>query len=176
MLLLPEYLKDFTRWAYVTGWRAGSIKSLRWSEVDGDTISVRAQYSKNREAIKVPIVGPLRLIVARRQADREGDYVFHYPDGRPIGNYKIAWRTATKKAGLAGKMFHDLRRTAATNLRRSGVAENVAMQITGHKTRSMFDRYDIRSTEDVRAALVQREQWELGEQQRQLTPVTEKVQ
>jgi len=154
---LPDYLWDFTRWARLTGWRAGSIRSLRWEEVDEDKVLCRAQYSKDRTAHSMPLVGPLREIVDRRRAERTGPYVFSYPDGRPIGSYKTAWKGALKRAGLHGKLFHDLRRTAATELRRSGVPEDVAMVITGHRTRSMFSRYNIVDLGDVSRAIQQRE-------------------
>jgi len=172
---LPAYLRDFARWAHLTGWRAGSIRSLRWEEVDEDTILCRAQYSKDRTAHRMPLIGPLREIIERRRAERTGPYVFSYPDGRPIGSYKNAWKGALKRAGLSGKLFHDLRRVAATELRRSGVPEDVAMAITGHRTRSMFSRYNIVDLGDVSRAIEQREAYR-QRQRSQRPTVTRRVQ
>ena len=74
---------------------------------------------------------------------------------RPILKYAKAWKAATVAAGLTGRIPHDLRRTAVRNMVRRGVPERVAMQLTGHKTRSIFERYNIVSAGDLRAAAMQ---------------------
>ncbi len=173
----PGYLKDFVRFAYLTGWRKGEIISLLWADVDrdGDAIRLRPEHSKNGRDRTVMLDGDLDALIERRwQArlfSRGGDahvtdLVFHR-DGEPVGDFRKAWATACVEAGLyrivvtdtkgaekkvPDRLFHDLRRTAARNMVRAGVPERVAMEITGHRTRSMFDRYNIVSEDDLRVA------------------------
>jgi integrase len=72
----------------------------------------------------------------------ECGFVFHRL-GEPLKNFRGAWDSAVERAGLDGLEFHDLRRSGVRNLSRSGVPEAVIMRITGHRTRAMFDRYNI---------------------------------
>jgi integrase len=159
---LPADLRDFTRFAYLTGWRKGEIISLKWTDVDRDAgaIRLRPEAAKTGRGRTVMLEGDLAELIDRRWESRlfekDGDVrvtalVFHR-DGKPVGDFKKSWATACRAAGAPDKLFHDLRRTAARNMVRAGVPERVAMAVTGHVTRSMFDRYNIVSEDDLRMA------------------------
>jgi integrase len=159
---LPAYLRDFTRFAYLTGWRKGEIISLKWTDVDRDAgaIRLRPEAAKTGRGRTVMLEGDLAQLIDRRWQARlfEKDshvrvaaLVFHR-DREPVGDFRKAWATACHAAGVPDKLFHDLRRTAARNMVRAGVPERVAMAVTGHVTRSMFDRYNIVSEDDLRLA------------------------
>jgi len=78
--------------------------------------------------------------------------------GLPLGRGAIrsAWKQATKRAGVAGRLLHDLRRSAARDFRRAGVSEGEIMKLCGWETRSMFDRYNVIDEQDLAAAVAKR--------------------
>ena len=104
----------------------------------------------------------LVTVIERRWTAREfsradgtiglSEFVFHR-NGEPVKEFRNTWATSCRRAGIGKKHFHDFRRTAARNMVRAGVPQTVAMSITGHKTVSMFNRYNITSQEDRRDAL-----------------------
>lgn len=151
---LPEHLKDPIRFLYFSGWRVGEMRSLEWRDVYADAIRLRSENSKNKRSRELPLMGDLAAIIARAKAGRRFDcpYVFHH-DGKQLKDFRRSWDTACKDAGHAGLLVHDLRRSATRNLIRAGVSEKVAMGITGHKTRSTFDRYNITTSDDLRNAV-----------------------
>jgi integrase len=75
---------------------------------------------------------------------------------RRIGNFRGVRLTACKSAGVEGRLVHDLRRTAARDLRRAGVSEGEIMKLCGWKTRAMFDRYCMISEQDLARAVAKR--------------------
>jgi integrase len=81
-----------------------------------------------------------------------GPWVCHYRGERLRRVQKKLWDKISTRVGLTDKLFHDLRRTAISNMVRRGISERIAMEISGHRTRSVFDRYDIVSEADIRDA------------------------
>ena len=79
-------------------------------------------------------------------------FLFTWPDGSRIKDFRGAWTKATKAAGVPDLIFHDLRRSAVRRMKRKGVPTSTAMLITGHLTRMVFDNYDAANAEDVASA------------------------
>src|ERR1019366_7699060 len=77
------------------------------------------------------------------------DFVFTRDDGKPVFDFRTAWEHACERAGCPDLLFHDLRRTAARNLRRLGVSEGVVMRIGGWRSRNGFERYNIVDEQDL---------------------------
>jgi integrase len=154
--LPDDDLRDFTEWAYWTGMRKGESAALTWATCDRETWTLRlhARDAKTGKGRVLALDGPLRAIMERRLRARRLDtpLIFHR-DGAPVGDFRKAWGSACRATGLSGRLFHDLRRTGVRNLVRAGVPQSVAMAISGHRTDSVFRRYDITSETDLREAV-----------------------
>jgi integrase len=143
---LPPSYRDVLDFAYYSGWRRNEILGLTWNEVDlaGGVVRLTPLRSKTKAGRVLPVSQPLRQVLQRRQRRRRnGDLRVFDRDGVPVRKWRTALRDACRKAKVPHRLLHDCRRTAARNLIRAGVPERVAMLLTGHKTRAVFDRYNI---------------------------------
>jgi integrase len=173
---LPDYFKPVVTFAYYTGWRKQEILSLKWNQIDlsGRTVRLEVGTTKNDKGRLIVLDGELLEAIQgqwerRKVAEIPGQsptllcpFVFHR-DGKPIRDFRKAWNKARKETGLAAKILHDFRRTAVRDAVRAGVPERVAMMESGHKTRSVFDRYNIVSEDDLKEAA--RRRWEHAQNQ-----------
>jgi len=160
---LPAPLQPVVTFAYIAGWRiADEVLPLEWRRVDLSAGEIRLDRgtTKNDEGRVFPITDDLRALFVEQRQERDRllrekgllcPYVFHR-DGKPIKRFEKAWKAACVAAGCPGRIPHDFRRTAVRNMVRSGVPERVAMELTGHKTRSVFERYNIVSPGDFDVA------------------------
>lgn len=160
--LLPTHLRPLVTLLYWCGCRIGETLQIEWTQVDLDAHQIRLEpeQTKTDEARVLPL--PSVLVDVLRQIEPKEGRVF---DGT---NLRKEWMKACAACGLgtitevegrpydpiySGLTLHDLRRSAVRNLRKAGVSEKEAMTISGHKTRSVFERYNIVSTDDVMGAM-----------------------
>jgi integrase len=184
---LPNHLKDPVGFLYYSGWRVREMRKIQWKHLDPSAKSLRLppELSKNKKGRLLPLTGELATIIKRAKARRRLDcpYIFHH-NGKPFGSFRKAWKTACVAVGLGrfikdekgkkkyeGIIVHDLRRSCVRHLIQAGVGEKLAMQLTGHKTRSVFDRYNIVSDADLQEAS-ERQQAYLAKQKQEPTTVT----
>jgi integrase len=156
---LPENLRPLVSFLYFTGCRKGAALKITWDMVEKDcsAINMPGEITKSGDPLVLPLTGwGLKDVAAllRKQFRTDGR-VF---DTR---NLRVEWNKACVAAGLgtmAGRLrtgltIHDMRRSAVRNLTRAGVSRSVAMEISGHKTEHIFERYNITDSSDVAAAL-----------------------
>ncbi len=160
------------------------MRGLKWSHVDLDNGIVRIEpgEAKNKDGRTVYLDEELKEIFIQQSLFRRKHgtilvYVFSSEDGSGrINEFRKTWNTACRTVGIgydykitrkyvkdwedklsAGPTIHDFRRSAVRNMVRSGISERIAMKVSGHKTRSVFDRYDIVNDADLKLAAQKQE-------------------
>lgn len=157
---IPSYLKGFVTFAYKVGWRISEISELTWKQVDRTQGIVRLEVgeTKNNDGRTVYLDTELKNVFNHQWEIRKSErkllpYVFLNRNGtQRLKRFDKEWKKACDSAGIGVRLFHDFRRTAVRNMVRSGVPERVAMMISGHKTRSVFNRHNIVSDHDLKVA------------------------
>ncbi len=183
---LSQYLKAVSSLAYHSGWREEEILSRTIDNVDMNEGAIRLGpgETKNEEGRTYYMNDEVKADIeaALKDRDKACPYLFQR-DGEQIKSFYKAWKSACIEAGLweplkddngnvitvkcrkgeeeiikvPTKIFHDYQRSAVRDMVRSGITERVAMKISGHKTRSVFDRYDIVSDQDLREAALKKQ-------------------
>jgi len=149
------WMRAWFECAVTLGWRVSELLNLRVKQVDLSEGSLRLNpgETKNGEG-RLAFLTDAGSILIREciRGKPSDDFVFTRKDGKPVRNFRAAWKKATEAAGVPALLVHDLRRTGIRNMIRSGIPQSVAMQISGHKTLSVFKRYDIVDESDLRSA------------------------
>jgi integrase len=166
------WLRALIECYYTYGFRRSEMLNLRVEQVDliERTIELYEGETKNDEARKVHMTNPVyELLVACCEGKKPWDNVFTMPNGRRIFDPRFHWAALCVKSNLGiyipakrsngntynryvGLNLHDFRRSAIRNMVRRGVLQSVAMKISGHKTASIFQRYNITDESDLAEA------------------------
>ena len=153
--------RSVVEFLYLTGYRMREALTLTWDRVDWEAGVIQlapgtTKGKAGRDPFPFRADRRLELVMERQRAALEqlGEayastrWVFFRKGGEPLRSFRTAWLRACEKAGVQ-RMVHDLRRTAVRNLVLAGVDERRAMRLTGHKTRAVFDRYNIVDPHDL---------------------------
>jgi integrase len=168
----PLWLRSLVACAYTFGFRKGELLNLRVRQVDllDHWLELEEGTTKNGESRKVHMTAEVyELMCACVRGKKPDGFVFTREDGSPVADPRDDWYTLSVASGLGewipakrangedykryvGLNLHDFRRSAIRNMTRRGVNETVAMKISGHKTASVFRRYNITDERDLSEA------------------------
>jgi integrase len=151
--------------AHTYGWRMQSevlTLELRQVDLEAGTLRLEPGSTKNDDGRVVYLTPELKSLLAAqiervRALERETGQIVPYlfphlvgqHRGKRMQDFKKTWKAACEKAGCVGMLRHDFRRTAVRNMVNLGVPERVAMKVSGHRSRTVFDRYHIVSPGDL---------------------------
>ena len=147
-------LRALAACSFYTGVRKGELIAVDWPHVDLNASLITIFDTKNGNPREVPVFQGLMqeslcdCLAECKQLGQGRNAVFTY-EGRRIGDFKRAWKTAVVRVGHPDLLFHDLRRSANRNMRDMGVPQGIRMGIMGHQTPSMDKRYGIVDRTDL---------------------------
>lgn len=144
------HIKGPVMMGYYMGLRQSEIINLTWPEVDlkKGFIRLEAARTKTDTARSIPIHPKVKATLESLPRGLHTDRVFLF-DGKPFVRFLHSWKTALKNAGIKDFVFHDLRHCALNNLRRAGNDFFQVMALSGHKTMSVFKRYNLVTEEEL---------------------------
>jgi integrase len=146
----PRHIEAIRATGFSSGMRLGEVLSPTWDKVTMDQRLIRLESSdtKDREARVGPMGSELFKILDGIPRAIHDNHVFQFK-GKPMSDIRTGLKKGYASAGIPygrfvkdGFIFHDLRQSFNTYMRKAGVPESVIMEITGHSTREMFDRYN----------------------------------
>ena len=146
------WLRALLSLGYTYGFRKAELLEMRCRQVDllNNTVSLYSGETKNNEGRIVVLTEECRQLVTElRRGKQPDDFLFTRADGSQVCDFRGAWEALVMSANLPGLLFHDLRRSAIRNMIRRGVPQKTAREISGHKTDSVFSRYNIVSEADI---------------------------
>lgn len=147
---LPEHLQAMARFAISTGLRKSNVVNLKWRDVDvkRKLAWVHPDEAKAGKAISAPL-SDMALAAIQSQIGKHPVYVFSY-NGRQIVEFKTAWGSALKRAGIEDFRWHDLRHTWASWHVQNGTPLAVLKELGGWADMSMVMRYSHLSPDHVK--------------------------
>lgn len=164
------WLRTFLALGYNFGFRKGELLALRVRNVDLLEGWLHIETSKNGEGRKVALTRETSTLLAESiRGKKTDDHILTRQDGSRVAQPRKDWYSLCVRSGLGKKLvekrpdgkssvryeglqMHDLRRSAVRRMIRSGISQTVAMRVSGHKTASVFRRYDIVDERDLEQA------------------------
>jgi len=156
------WLRTFLALGFNFGWRKSEMLGLRVRNVNLLEDWIALENSKNGEGRRVKLTAEIKtLLAACITGKKSNDFVLTRPSGSRVAQPRKDWYHLCHVSGLGkldedgsyeGLQMHDLRRSGVRRMRRQGISETVAMKISGHKTASVFKRYDITDERDLEQA------------------------
>ena len=123
-----------------TGMRKNEVANLKWRDIDFARGVITLLETKNGEKRHIPMNSACREALTGTEKHPSSEHVFCEPNGEPY-NFRKAFDTALKRAGISNFRFHDLRHTFASHLVMAGVDLNTVRELLGHKDISLTIRY-----------------------------------